>query len=54
MGQGTFEIDYTGGFDLSDDFFLGINAAYFDGGDDDLVFMVLHFILNMLLQIVSP
>jgi len=23
-----FEIDYTGGFDLSDDFFLGINAAY--------------------------
>ncbi|WP_345190446.1 outer membrane beta-barrel protein [Algibacter agarivorans] len=25
-----FEIDYTGGFDLSDDFFLGINAAYQD------------------------
>ncbi|MDE3741828.1 outer membrane beta-barrel protein [Maribacter polysaccharolyticus] len=25
-----FEIDYTGGFDLSDDFFLGINAAYAD------------------------
>jgi hypothetical protein len=23
-----FEIDYTGGFDLSDDVFLGINAAY--------------------------
>ena len=23
-----FEIDYTGGFDVSDDFFLGINAAY--------------------------
>ncbi len=23
-----FEIDYTGGFDLSDDFFLGINGAY--------------------------
>jgi len=23
-----FEIDYTGGFDLADDFFLGINAAY--------------------------
>ncbi|MGB5417667.1 outer membrane beta-barrel protein [Algibacter sp.] len=23
-----FEIDYTGGFDLSDDFFMGINAAY--------------------------
>ncbi len=25
-----FEIDYTGGFDVSDDFFLGINAAYND------------------------
>ncbi len=25
-----YEIDYTGGFDLSDDFFLGINAAYAD------------------------
>ncbi len=25
-----FEIDYTGGFDLSDTFFLGINAAYAD------------------------
>ena len=25
-----FEIDYTGGFDLSEDFFLGINAAYAD------------------------
>lgn len=23
-----FEVDYTGGFDISDDFFLGINAAY--------------------------
>lgn len=23
-----FEVDYTGGFDLADDFFLGINAAY--------------------------
>ena len=32
--NGAFEIDYTGGFDLSDDFFLGLNAAYFDGGDD--------------------
>ncbi len=29
--EGTYEIDYTGGFDLSDDFFLGLNAAYFDG-----------------------
>ncbi len=25
-----FEIDYTGGFDVSDDFFLGINGAYAD------------------------
>ncbi len=25
-----FEVDYTGGFDLSDSFFLGINAAYND------------------------
>ena len=25
-----FEVDYTGGFDVSDDFFLGINAAYAD------------------------
>lgn len=25
-----FEMDYTGGFDVSDDFFLGINAAYAD------------------------
>ncbi|WP_370478885.1 outer membrane beta-barrel protein [Tamlana flava] len=25
-----FEIDYTGGFDLSEDFFLGINGAYQD------------------------
>ena len=32
--QGGFEIDYTGGFDLSDDFFLGINAAYFSLEDD--------------------
>ena len=30
-GEGLgFEVDYTGGFDLSDDFFLGINAAYAD------------------------
>ena len=25
-----FEVDYTGGFDLTDDFYLGINAAYAD------------------------
>lgn len=29
-----FEIDYTGGFDLSDDFFLGINGAYLSLEDD--------------------
>jgi hypothetical protein len=28
------EVDYTGGFDLSDSFFLGINAAYNSGNDD--------------------
>lgn len=32
--DGNFEIDYTGGFDITDSFFLGINAAYFDGSDD--------------------
>lgn len=32
--QGGFEIDYTGGFDLSEDFFLGINAAHFSQEDD--------------------
>ncbi|MDH3795956.1 MAG: porin [Flavobacteriaceae bacterium] len=32
--DGAFEVDYTGGFDLSDDVYLGINAAYFDGSDD--------------------
>lgn len=29
-----FEIDFTGGFDVSDDFFLGINAAYLKVEDD--------------------
>lgn len=33
--DGNFEIDYTGGFDLSEKFFLGINAAYFDGKDSN-------------------
>ena len=28
-----FEIDYTGGFDLSDEFYLGINAAYQNSND---------------------
>ncbi|MEZ2414925.1 outer membrane beta-barrel protein [Muriicola sp. E247] len=32
--DGNFEIDYTGGFDIDEDFYLGINAAYFDGADD--------------------
>nr|WP_299174542.1 outer membrane beta-barrel protein [uncultured Allomuricauda sp.] len=32
--QGGFEIDYTGGFDVSEDFFLGINAAHFSQEDD--------------------
>ena len=31
IDNGPFEIDYTGGFNLSDSFFLGLNAAYFDG-----------------------
>ena len=31
--QGAYEIDFTGGFDLSDIFFLGVNAAYFSGDD---------------------
>ena len=26
----TFQVDYTGGFDVSDDFFLGLNATYND------------------------
>ena len=33
-----FEIDYTGGFDLSDEFFLGINAAYNIENDEDVSF----------------
>ncbi|TVZ58719.1 putative OmpL-like beta-barrel porin-2 [Flavobacteriaceae bacterium MAR_2010_105] len=28
--DGAYEIDFTGGFDISDSFYLGINAAYFD------------------------
>ena len=38
IDYGAFEIDYTGGFDLSDTFFLGINAAYFDNKDADVSF----------------
>lgn len=36
--SGGYEIDYTGGFDLSDTFFLGINGAYYDNGDADVDF----------------
>lgn len=36
--QGGFEVDYTGGFDLSDEFFLGINAAYYDNSDVEVDF----------------
>jgi hypothetical protein len=32
-------IDYTGGFDISDTFFLGINAAYSDSSDADAGYM---------------
>jgi hypothetical protein len=34
-----FEIDFTGGFDVSEAFFLGINAAYLSGEDDGPGFM---------------
>ncbi|MDB4093973.1 porin [Flavobacteriaceae bacterium] len=33
--QGAYEVDFTGGFDLSESFFLGVNAAYFDASDDN-------------------
>ncbi|WP_445381608.1 outer membrane beta-barrel protein [Robiginitalea sp. IMCC43444] len=33
-----FEIDYTGGFDLTEDFFMGINAAYNTNSETDLGF----------------
>lgn len=32
--QGGFEVDYTGGFDVTEDFFLGINAAHFSQEDN--------------------
>lgn len=35
LDDGAFEIDYTGGFDFSDNFFFGINAAYYDGGHNN-------------------
>ena len=34
FSEGGFELDFTGGFDLSEDFFLGINAAFFTQEDD--------------------
>jgi len=33
-----FEIDYTGGFDISEDFFFGINAAYNDNSEEETGF----------------
>ena len=33
-GMGVTQIDFTGGFDLSESFFLGINATSYDNGDD--------------------
>jgi hypothetical protein len=36
--SGGYEIDYTGGFDVTDEFYLGINAAYYDDADLDIGF----------------
>ncbi|MGV6829174.1 MAG: outer membrane beta-barrel protein [Flavobacteriales bacterium] len=33
--DGAYEIDYTGGFNLTKSFFLGINAAVYDSGDSN-------------------
>ncbi len=35
VDNGSFEVDYTGGVDISDKFFLGLNAAFFSGDIDD-------------------
>ena len=35
LDDGAFEIDYTGGINLSEKFFLGINAALYDNGNSD-------------------
>ncbi|MGF1560139.1 MAG: outer membrane beta-barrel protein [Flavobacteriaceae bacterium] len=35
IDNGSYELDYTGGFDLSEKFFLGLNAAYFNGDEND-------------------
>ncbi len=37
-----FEIDYTGGFDLTDAFFLGINAAYADNDGEGFIGAALY------------
>lgn len=37
-----FEVDYTGGFDLSDDFFLGINGAYADNDGEGFAGVALY------------
>lgn len=37
-----FEIDYTGGFDVSDSFFLGINAAYADNDGEGFMGAALY------------
>ncbi|SIQ37147.1 outer membrane beta-barrel protein [Maribacter ulvicola] len=37
-----FEIDYTGGFDVSEDFFLGINAAYADNEGEGFLGVALY------------
>jgi hypothetical protein len=33
LDDGAYELDFTGGFDLSETFFLGVNAAYYSGDD---------------------
>ncbi len=35
IDNGSFEIDYTGGVEISDKFFLGLNAAMFSGDEED-------------------
>jgi hypothetical protein len=37
-----FEVDYTGGFDLSDTFFLGLNAAYADNDGEGFAGVALY------------
>lgn len=37
-----FEVDYTGGFDLSDSFFLGLNAAYADNDGEGFMGAALY------------